>query len=81
MTLAVVMWKSCCEAEERLGSYRAYLVGLFQVYDTTTTTTTKNNNNNNNHKLWRNFESGGTHNASEASTRARIAREGDVTPN
>ena len=59
MTLAVVMWKSCCEAEERLGSYRAYLVGLFQVYDTTTTTTTNNNNNNNNHKLWRNFKSGG----------------------
>ena len=34
------------------------------------------------HKLWSNFESGGAHNASEASTRARIAREvGDVTPN
>ena len=27
------------------------------------------------HRLWSDFESGGAHNASEASTRARIARE------
>ena len=34
------------------------------------------------HRLWSNFESVGAHNASEASTRAHIAREeGDVTPN